>query len=224
MGTFNTEGRYIKYTPATAKSAGTEVLVGNRFGFVPSDLAANQLGAIDTEGVWKVTKVAGVAGAATVDGELAYRLDDGSGWQMSAAAATPYGKFVGDQESADETCYIELIPSLTSGGVVTTTAALELTAADSGKTVSTVGAAGALAITLPPAVPGLEFDFYVGAAQELRPTPDGTDKIGLPSTGVAGVAGAYITANAVGETCRLKCMVAGVWSPLGWSGTWTAQP
>tara|TARA_R110002095_G_scaffold159306_2_gene138122 strand:+ start:3902 stop:4567 length:666 start_codon:yes stop_codon:yes gene_type:complete len=221
MGTFKTEGRYVKYTPTVATSAGTEVLVGKRFGFVPSDLAADQLGSIDTEGVWEVPKV---TGAATVDGELAYRLDDGTGWQMSAAGATPYGKFVGDQESADTTCRVELIPSLTNSGVMTITEDTTLTVADSGKTISSVGAAGAVAATLPAAVPGLEFDFYVGAAQELRPTPAGTDVIGLPSTGVAGAAGAYITANAVGETCRLKCMVAGVWSPLGYSGTWTAAP
>ncbi|WP_417392031.1 DUF2190 family protein [Gimesia sp.] len=221
MGTFKTEGRFVKYTPTEATSAGTEVLVGKRFGFVPSDLAADQPGAIDTEGVWEVTKV---AGAATVDGELAYRLDDGSGWQMSAAGATPYGKFVGDQESGDTTCRVELIPSLTNSGVMTITEDTTLTAADSGKTISSVGAAAAVAATLPAAVPGLEFDFYVGAVQELRPTPAGTDVIGLPSTGAAGAAGAYISANAVGETVRLKCMVAGVWSPLGYSGTWTVQP
>ncbi|WP_417396904.1 DUF2190 family protein [Gimesia chilikensis] len=221
MATRFAEGRTLDYTPGSAVSAGDEVVVGDTLGFANCDIAAGALGALSIDGVWTVTKV---AGAATVDGEIAYRADDGSGWQASAAGATAYGKFVGDQESADTTCNVLLIPGIASGGVMTVTADTTLTAADSGKTISSVGAAGAVAVTLPPAVPGLEFDFYVGAVQELRPTPDGTDVIGLPSTGVAGAAGAYIAADAIGETCRLKCVVAGVWSPMGYAGTWAAQP
>ncbi len=75
---------------------------------------------------------------------------------------------------------------------------------------------------MPAAVPGLRYRFYVGAAQELRIDPNGTETAGLPSTGVQQAAGAYLTANAAGETLDLQCVVAGTWSPFGYSGTWTA--
>jgi predicted RecA/RadA family phage recombinase len=109
MAKFVQEGRYLDYTPVADTSAGTEVVVEDTFGVVPSDLAANQLGAIDTEGVWEVTKI---AGAATTDGKKAYRKDDGSGWQESATDSTLRGVFVGDQLSADTTCKVRLTPNV----------------------------------------------------------------------------------------------------------------
>lgn len=105
--------------------------------------------------------------------------------------------------------------------VATKTAAYTVLASDSGKTFSTAGAAGSVTFTMPPAVPGLRYRFYVGAAQELRIDPDGTETASLPSTGVAGAAGAYLTANAAGETIDLECVVAGSWSCFGYTGTWT---
>jgi len=96
-------------------------------------------------------------------------------------------------------------------------------ASESGKTFSTDGAAGAVVFALPAATPGLKYDFYVGAAQELRIDPNGSEQISLPSTGVPGAAGKYLTANAVGETVSLKCVEAGVWAVFGFTGTWTAE-
>lgn len=98
-----------------------------------------------------------------------------------------------------------------------------LTAAESGSVHTNTGAAGAIALTLPAATVGLRFRFYVGAAQELRINPDGTETISLPSTGVAGAAGKYLTANAVGETVELACCQAGTWAVFGFTGTWTAE-
>lgn len=105
---------------------------------------------------------------------------------------------------------------------VTKTADYTVTTADNGRTFSTAGASGTVVFSMPAAVPGLRYRFYVGAAQELRIDPNGTETAGLPSTGVQQAAGAYLTANAAGETLDLQCVVAGSWSPFGYSGTWTA--
>lgn len=110
----------------------------------------------------------------------------------------------------------------TTGTVVTKTADFAVEAEDSGKTYDSTGASGAVVASLPPAVPGLKYRFRVGAAQELRLDPDGTETISLPSTGVPSAAGAYLTANAAGETVDIECVVAGNWAVFGYTGTWTA--
>lgn len=112
--------------------------------------------------------------------------------------------------------------ALAAPAVVTKTADYTVTTADNGRTFSTAGASGAVVFSMPAAVPGLRYRFYVGAAQELRIDPNGTETAGLPSTGVQQAAGAYLTANAAGETLDLQCVVAGTWSPFGYSGNWTA--
>lgn len=98
-----------------------------------------------------------------------------------------------------------------------------LTAAESGSVHTTVGAGATVTLVLPAAAVGLEFYFRVGAAQELRIDPNGSETIALPSTGVQGAAGKYLTANADGETVHLVCTKAGEWSVFGFTGTWTAE-
>lgn len=98
-----------------------------------------------------------------------------------------------------------------------------LTEAESGSVHTTTGASGTVVFTLPAAVVGLEYYFQVGAAQELRLDPDGTETVALPSTGVQGAAGKYLTANADGETVHIVCTTAGGWSVFGYTGTWTAE-
>lgn len=98
-----------------------------------------------------------------------------------------------------------------------------LTAADSGEIFTNQGATGAATFVLPAALPGMEFFFYVMAAQELRIDPNGTETVGLPSTGVQQAAGKYIGADAVGEYVHLLCVKAGQWETLGFRGTWTAE-
>jgi hypothetical protein len=102
------------------------------------------------------------------------------------------------------------------------TAGDTLTKAESGTGHTNTGAAGAVALVLPPATVGLNFYFYVNAAQELRIDPSGTETIALPSSNVQQAAGAYIVADAVGEWVRIICVVAGTWSVFGYLGTWTA--
>lgn len=98
-----------------------------------------------------------------------------------------------------------------------------LTTAESGSVHTNTGASGTITIALPAATVGLEYFFRVGAAQALRIDPNGSETISLPSTGVPGAAGKYLVADAAGETVHLVCGVAGSWSVMGYTGTWTAE-
>jgi hypothetical protein len=103
------------------------------------------------------------------------------------------------------------------------TAGDTLTAAESGSVHTNAGASGAIVLALPAATVGLEFFFGVRAAQELRIDPNGSETISLPSDGIPGAAGKYLTANAIGETVHLVCVTAGTWAVMGFTGTWTAE-
>jgi hypothetical protein len=103
------------------------------------------------------------------------------------------------------------------------TAGDTLLAAESGSCHTNTGAGGTITIVLPSAVVGLEFFFYVGAAQQLRIDPAGSETISLPSTGVPGAAGKYLVADLAGESVHLQCAVAGSWAVMGFTGTWTAE-
>ncbi len=99
-----------------------------------------------------------------------------------------------------------------------------LTAADTGKVFSNLGASGAVTFVLPPATPGLEFYFAVKVAQQLRVDPNGTQTIELPSTAAQQAAGKYIVADAIAEFLHIRCLVAGAWSVVSSGGTWTVEP
>ena len=98
-----------------------------------------------------------------------------------------------------------------------------LTAAETGTWHTNTGASGTITFVLPVATVGLRFGFALGAAQQLRIDPNGTETISLPSTGVPGAAGKYLVADAVGENVELGCLIAGNWSVLGYTGTFTAE-
>lgn len=98
-----------------------------------------------------------------------------------------------------------------------------LLASENGTIHTNKGAGGTITLVLPAAVVGMKFDFCVQAAYELRIDPNGTETIGLPSTGVQGAAGKYLTADAVGEWVRLVCVETGKWFCMGYFGTWAAE-
>lgn len=108
-------------------------------------------------------------------------------------------------------------------GVEAHTANDTLKAGESGTIHTNKGAAGTITLILPAALVGMRFRFYVGAAQQLRIDPNGTETISLPSSGVAGGAGKYLVADAIGETVELVCCEAGTWAVFGFTGTWTAE-
>lgn len=93
---------------------------------------------------------------------------------------------------------------------------------DNGKTFTNEGASGAVTFSLPAATVGQWYQFVVKVAQELRVDPNGTETMSLPSTGVKQSAGAYLTANADGESLRIQCVKAGEWESVYYTGTWTA--
>jgi hypothetical protein len=94
---------------------------------------------------------------------------------------------------------------------------------DSNGTFTNTGAADTVTLTLPTAVPNLEYGAAVTVAEELRLDPNGTEVICLPSTGVPGAAGKYLVASAIGATIKFRCYTAGVWAVESYTGTWTAE-
>lgn len=108
------------------------------------------------------------------------------------------------------------------GSVEAHTADDTLLSSESGTTHTNAGASGAVVLTLPAATVGLNFHFVVRAVQELRIDPNGTETISLPSTGAPSAAGAYLTANAIGESLTIFCDTAGTWAVRNYTGTWTA--
>jgi len=85
------------------------------------------------------------------------------------------------------------------------------------------GASGVITLALPASQPGMHVYFGVREAFELRIDPNGTETISLPSSGVPGAAGKYLSADAVGESVHLACFEAGSWACVGYTGTWTAE-
>jgi hypothetical protein len=108
-------------------------------------------------------------------------------------------------------------------GVEVKTAAYTVVAnTDNGKMFTNEGASGAVVFSLPAATVGQWYRFCVKAAQELRIDPNGTETMSLPSTGAKQAAGAYLTANADGESLMIACVKAGEWESVYYTGTWTA--
>jgi len=113
---------------------------------------------------------------------------------------------------------------LISPTIVTTARTITAAEATYGVIVANVGASAATTFVLPSAKPGMRVRAIVKSAHELRLDPFGTETIGLPSTGVQGAAGKYITADALSESVELVCVVVGTWDPFGATdGTWTAE-
>lgn len=88
--------------------------------------------------------------------------------------------------------------------------------------VSNVGATAAITVALPAARPGMRVTAIVKAAYAINLDPNGTETVSLPSSGVQGTAGQYLSGDAVGESVELICIVAGTWDAIGpIDGTWT---
>lgn len=109
-----------------------------------------------------------------------------------------------------------------------TAASANIEADETGKMFYIDTASNAVTVTLPDAVVGLEFTFFLTdatTAQSLRIEPDTGDTIAL-ATGVQEAVNDYITnatAEAVGDGCRLKCRLAGRWEHFDSVGTWTGE-
>ena len=116
--------------------------------------------------------------------------------------------------------------TLNGRGILTVeakTANYTVTEGDCGSVFTNTGASGAVTFALPAASIGLRYTFVVGATQELRIDPNGSETISLPSSGAAQAAGKYIVADAQGEKVDIACVKAGTWAVLSYVGTWTAE-
>lgn len=120
------------------------------------------------------------------------------------------------------------------GNTVAKTANYTVTYADSGSLFSNTGASGAITFTLPTAIVGMEYRFYVGAAFELRVDPGANDKhqYGSLTGGIVSMAdGEYLTSSSAGAFLHIICYDAAVgWVVMGDTaggvggiGAWTEQ-
>lgn len=103
-------------------------------------------------------------------------------------------------------------------------AAYTITKADNGKGFTNLGATAVVTLQLPAAEVGMTYYFHVADTDGIRIEPNGTETISLPSTGVPGAAGKWLTSATIGATVRLVCAIAGTWSVFGHTATWTAEP
>ena len=198
----------------------------NRFAGVALAIADNSAGSagaiqgeVYTEGVFELVG-SGFSQASV--GLSVYATDNYVITTSPSASAVYVGECVGYVSST------KLLVCIDPDGIspVSTTsvktADYTVTVGDNGKTFTNTGAAGAVTFAMPAAVAGLKYRFRVGVAQQLRIDPNGTETISLPSTGAPSAAGAYIVADAIGETVDIQCVEAGSWSVFGFTGTWTA--
>ena len=209
----------VKTPAALAVAGATDVELGTieQAAFAIYDVRSVRLRT--AQGTCKMVAAGTFAIGATLYGAAGGKVDDvdnGNRIGIALEAAT----------AANDVVEVLRLPGAFALGVKSVeahTAGDTLTAAESGSVHTTVGAVATVVLALPAATLGLEYFFRVGAAQELRIDPDGTETCALPSTGVQGAAGKYLTANADGETVHLICDKVGEWSCYGFTGTWTAE-
>lgn len=91
-------------------------------------------------------------------------------------------------------------------------------ATDNSKFFTNAGASGAVNFTLPTAVPGLTFSFYVDAAQTLQVTAGASTTIRI--AGSVSAAAGNITNATVGGCVTLVAISATQWVALSHEGTW----
>ena len=105
---------------------------------------------------------------------------------------------------------------------VTFTTGRTLLAAETGTTFAFMGSTPET-LTLPVAVPGLRYHFYLRGAIRLQVTPQPADLVVHPTTGNPSVAGKYIWSAGGGSSLTLTCFVTGEWAVQAIKGTWSIQ-
>jgi len=106
---FRGRGEAIDYTPGSAVAAGDVVVQGDLVAIAELDIAANTLGALHTEGMFDVAKIAGVGTAITVGTKLYYDVAEKVAKADDEAGANKYiGKCVKAAADADTTVRLKL--------------------------------------------------------------------------------------------------------------------
>lgn len=111
MADYRQEGCSIDYTPTTAKTAGSVVVHRGLIGLVKTDIAANELGALVVEGVFRFDKPSG----AIALGQKCYW--DAANSQANTAGTGPYlGYAVAAAASGDTTVDVSINETVGGGG------------------------------------------------------------------------------------------------------------
>jgi len=92
-----------------------------------------------------------------------------------------------------------------------------LTAAESGKTCTNIGASATVTLTAPAATAGMEFTIVRSAAFALRFDPSGTEIVR------GGGAGKYVELQGYGAI-TFRCLTAGVWEVWNDAAPWNFEP
>jgi len=103
--TYMQEGKQIDYTPTGAVAAGEVVEVSQLVGVASSAIAANELGAIQVEGVFDFKKTAALAISL---GALVYWDDTANEANVTSASNMLIGKCVKAALAADATVRVRL--------------------------------------------------------------------------------------------------------------------
>jgi hypothetical protein len=206
---------------ASVTATGVNRFAGVALAFVDnaSGSAGDVQGEVYTEGVFELV---GTGFTQASVGLPVFATDNYTITTGPSASGVYIGECVGYVSSTKILVCIDPDGTSPVSTTVVKTADYTVTVGESGRTFTNTGAAGAVTFAMPAAVAGLKYRFRVGVAQQLRIDPNGTETISLPSTGVPSAAGAYIVADAIGETVDIQCVEAGSWSVFGYTGTWTA--
>ena len=217
-------GSRVKYTDGyegtRVEQAGEEAACGIVDPFLSASTAAGDVGLIFTEGPMDVLSSAAWTIGDKLQGAASGKMATATGGVVEGIAIEAA---TGDAENKRAWMKFPTFSTSGSSDVQVKTAAYTVLENETGDVFDTTGAAGMVLFTMPAAVAGMKYRFRVGAAQELRIDPDGTETISLPSSGVAGAAGKYLTANAAGESVSIECVTGGTWTVFGYTGTWTAE-
>jgi hypothetical protein len=163
------------------------------------------LAAANYKGPWS-----GCSGAANVPYCVSHL---GQYWQLSSNLADVTAKTPGTNAE-----WLSLTAPIIVVAAKTSDATLSATELAGNYVITNTGAAGAVNLTLQPAIAGLGLKRVQNTvAQYLRLTADGTDKFRYGST--TGAAGGYVRNNVIGVGYGLVCLEDGYWDITDLVGT-----
>jgi len=86
---------------------------------------------------------------------------------------------------------------------------------------SNAGAAGAITVTLPPAMPGRTHTFHVEAAQLLNVLPASGEYVWDTTNNAYAAVDTLVRNNTIGNSITFECLAKGYWACKKHVGAWT---
>lgn len=181
----------IDYTPSSAVTAGDVVLIGTIPMIATVDIAANELGSLTNEGIFKVPKTsdtftAGDAVYWDVDGTPVTGTALSGAADSSAATGNLMGYAVADAATGDSYVYVELTAAKRTTSIGGSVTAADITAEDSSLGINGVAAAQGGAIVL------------TGGTSSTGGNAGGAVSLIGGTPGATGVGGAATVAGGIG--------------------------